>query len=145
VLNNQVVRQEIMKINHDDPHGSHFGAVRTMELICCKYFWLSIAANIKKYIHTYNVCQRAKVPRYQPYGELQLLPVPDRPWKSVSMNMITGLPLSADSDSKVYNAVLMVVDRFTKMVKYFSTQKTLDAARLADLFYKRIIYSFGTP
>jgi hypothetical protein len=60
------------------------------------------------------------------------------------MDMITELLLSTDGDLKIYNAVLVVVDYFTKMAKYFPTQKTLNAARLADLFYKRIICSFGT-
>ena len=45
--NDQAVRQEIMKINHDDPHGGHFGTARTTELIRRKYFWPSIAMNIR--------------------------------------------------------------------------------------------------
>jgi hypothetical protein len=61
------------------------------------------------------------VPRHRPYGELQSLLVPDRPWKSVSMDIITGLPPSADGDSKMYDAVLVVVDCFTKIAKYFLT------------------------
>ena len=61
------------------------------------------------------------------------------------MDMITGLPPSADSDSKAYDAILVVVDRFTKMAKYIPTQKTLDAAALANLFHKRIICLYGTP
>jgi hypothetical protein len=145
VPNDQAVRQEIMKINHDDPHGGHFGAVRTTELIRRKYFWPTIATNIKDYVRGCDVCQRTKAPRHRPYGELQSLPIPERPWKSVSMDMITGLPPSADGATKVYDAILVVVDRFTKMAKYLPTQKTLDAAGLANLFYKRIICSFGTP
>ena len=33
VPNDPAVRQEIMKMNHDDPYGGHFGVARTMELI----------------------------------------------------------------------------------------------------------------
>src|SRR5579862_7939740 len=134
-----------MKINHDDLHGGHFGLAKTSELIRCKYYWPAIGTDIKKHVRTCEVCQRAKVPRHRPYGELQSLPIPDRPWKSVSMDMITGLPPSVDGNSKAHDAILVVVDRFTKMAKYFPTQKTLDAAGLANLFYKRIICSFGTP
>jgi hypothetical protein len=36
--NDLVVRQEIMKINHDDPYGGHFSLVRMAELICRKYY-----------------------------------------------------------------------------------------------------------
>ena len=58
------------------------------------------------------------------------------------MDMIIGLPLSADGDAKAYNAILVVIDYFTKIAKYFPVQKTLDAAKLANFFYKRIVYLF---
>jgi hypothetical protein len=61
------------------------------------------------------------------------------------MDMITGLPLSVDGDSKAFDAVLVIVDRFTKMAKYFPIRKTLDAAELADLFHKKIVCVYGTP
>ena len=59
--------------------------------------------------------------------------------------MIMGLPLSADGDTKAYDTILVVVDCFTKIAKYFPVQKTLDVAELANLFHKRIVYLFGTP
>ena len=74
-----------------------------------------------------------------------MLSVPSRPWESVSIDMIMSLPLSANGDSKAYDAMLVVVDHFTKMAKYFPVQKTLVAAKLADLFHKRIVCSFGMP
>ena len=61
------------------------------------------------------------------------------------MDLITGLPLSIDSESKAFDAILVIVDRFTKMAKYFPTRKTLDAAELADLFHKKIVCIFGMP
>ena len=79
VPNDQAIRQEIMRTNHDDPHGGHFGAARTTELIRRKYFWPAIAADIKKYVRECDVCQRTKAPRHRPYGELQSLPIPERP------------------------------------------------------------------
>ena len=143
--NDKAVRQEIMKINHDDPYGGHFSAARTTELIHRKYFWPAIATDIQGYVRGCDVCQRTKASQYRPYRELQSLPVPSWPWESVSMNMITGLPPSTNGDSNAYNAVLVVVDCFTKMAKYFPVQKTLLAAELADLFHKRIVCSFGMP
>ena len=59
--------------------------------------------------------------------------------------MIIGLSLSANGNAKVYDAVLVVVDCFTKIAKYFPVQKTLNTVKLTDLFYKRIVYSFKIP
>ena len=107
--NDLAVGQEFMKMNHDDPYRGHFEVVRTMELIHRKYYWPSVGQDIKKYVSTCDVCQRTKAPRHKPYGELQPLPVPTHPWMSMSMDMIVGLPLSADVDSKAHDAILVIV------------------------------------
>ena len=49
--------------------------------------------------------------------------------------MIVKLLLSINIDSKAYNAILMVVDHFTKIVKYFPVRTTITAVDLAKLFY----------
>src|SRR5438045_8881724 len=64
---------------------------------------------------------------------------------SMSMDMIVGLPLSTDGDSKAYDAILVTIDRFTKMAKYFPIRETINAHELADLFHRQIVCSFGTP
>ena len=56
--------------------------------------------------------------------------------------MITKLLLSTNSNVKVYNTILVVVNYFTKIAKYFPVQKTLIVAKFANLFYKRIVYLF---
>ena len=61
------------------------------------------------------------------------------------MDMIIELPLSADADSKAYNAILVVVDCFMKMAKYFPVRITITTADLAKLFYQHIVCSFRTP
>ena len=61
------------------------------------------------------------------------------------MDMIVELPPSADADSKAYNAILVVVDHFTKMAKYFPIRTTITTMDLAKLFYQHIVYSFGIP
>ena len=47
------------------------------------------------------------------------------------MDMITGLPSSADADSKAYDAILVIVDRFIKIAKYFLVRKTIGAVEMA--------------
>ena len=96
-------------------------------------------------MRTCKVCQKMKTPRHHPYGELQSLPIPKQPWESVSMDMIMGLPPSADTDSKAYDTILVIVNRFTKMAQYFLVWKTIGAVDMAQLFHDRIVCTFGTP
>ena len=79
VPNDPAIRQEIMKINHDDPYGGYFGVERTTEVIRRKYYWPSIARDIKNYVRSCDVCQRAMSPKHKPYGELLPLPIPAGP------------------------------------------------------------------
>lgn len=48
-------------------------------------------------------------------------------------------------DSKTYDSILVVVDRFTKLVYYFPTRKSVDAAALTDLLYRKLFILTGSP
>lgn len=60
------------------------------------------------------------------------------------MDFITGLPPSKFNDS-VFDSVLVIVDRFTKMARYVHTTKGVDAEGLADLFMEHVVKDFGVP
>ena len=100
--------------------------------------------DVKAYIASCNVCQRVKVPRHRPYGELQVLPQLEGPWQQVTMDFITGLPPSKRRGC-IYEAILVIVDRYTKMARYITTTKTVTAVELAELFYEEVICRFGVP
>ena len=138
------LRQEIIAKCHDDPLAGHFGAEKTLELLQRKYHWRDVAAQVRSYVQTCDICQRTKVVRHRPYGELQSLPLPNGPWQELTMDFITGLPPSKRSGG-VYDAILVVMDRYTKMVRYLATTKTIAAAELADLFFDEIVCRFGMP
>ena len=54
------------------------------------------------------------IPRHKLYGKLEPLPVPERPWQEVSLDFITQLS-SLHIRQAEYNAILVIVDRYTKM------------------------------
>ena len=138
------VREELIRKHHDDPLSGHFGAQKTLDLIQRKYFWPACAEQVKAYVQTCNVCQRIKVLRHKSYEELSSLPVSEVPWKEISMDFITGLPPSKRG-GVVYDAILVVVDRCTKMAKYLPVTTKIDAAELAELFFEEIVLRFGMP
>lgn len=95
---------------------------------------------IYKYVDSCVVCQQAKVRRSKPVGLLQPLPVPSRPWKDISMDFISGFPTSNEFD-----AILVVVDRFSKMVHLIPCVKSLNAEGLCDLAVNNIVRYHGLP
>ena len=144
VPNEASVRQELLKRHHDDPLAGHFGVAKTTELMSRKYFWESMKADIKEYVDTCDVCQRVKVKRHRPYGELGALPIPKGPWKEITMDFITDLPPSKHKHC-VYDAILVVVDRYTKMAVYLPTTKKINAVELEELLMQEVFLKFGAP
>jgi transposase InsO family protein len=138
------LRREILRRYHDDPMAGHFGREKTLELIRRNYSWPKMNSAVDEYIDGCDVCQRVRARRHKPYGKLSSLPMPDGPWQELTWDFITDLPPSKLGAS-VYDAVLVVVDRFTKMVMYIPTTKTITAPELADIFFKKIVARFGRP
>jgi len=50
------------------------------------------------------------------------------------MDFITGLPLTKIRTGEVANAILVIVNRYTKFLGYFTIIITITAVKLADLF-----------
>ena len=135
----------ILRVNHDDPwQGGHFGLNRTLELIRRFYWWPQMQKDVREYCVTCDICQRMKVPRHKPYGLLQSLPRPERPWQDIALDFITGLPPSKRR-GVTYDEILVVVDRFSKMVKYLPTKTTIDSPELAELLIDACFSQYGTP
>lgn len=85
-----------------------------------------------------QVCQQAKHERTVPGGLLQPLPVPDRPWKDITMDFIDGLP-----KSEGFEVILVVVDRFTKYAHFLPLKHPYTAQSVAAVFIDTIVRLHG--
>jgi len=63
---------------------------------------------------------------------------PDRPWKSISIAFITDLPKSEGDD-----AILVVIDRLTKMAHFLPCSKEMNAEQFSELFMREIFRLHG--
>ena len=62
---------------------------------------------MERYVRSCDACQRNKVVRHAPFGLLSPLPIPTRPWLSVSLDWITDLP-----PNHYHDAVLVLASAF---------------------------------
>jgi hypothetical protein len=60
---------------------------------------------------TCDVCQKTKPDRRKKVGLLRSLPIPARPYHTVTMDLITGLPMSEG-----FEAIIVFTDKLTKHV-----------------------------
>lgn len=145
IPDDSATRMQILRANHDDPwQGGHFGRTRTTEVIQRSYWWPNITKDIRHYVKTCDVCQRMKTPRHKPYGRLLPLPQPERPWSDIAMDFITGLP-PAVRRGKAYDAILVVVDRYSKMARYIACTTEIDASEMGNRLIEDVFSKLGFP
>ena len=138
------LRQRIMSLYHDDPLAGHFGPTRTETLLKRKFHWPNMHADIIDFVHKCPVCQREAIHRHKPYGKLESLPIPQKPWSQITMDFITGLP-EVIYNGRFVDSIFVVVDRYTKMCRFFPVSTSINAADLAELFHNEIELKYGPP
>ncbi|MBW0487615.1 hypothetical protein O181_027330 [Austropuccinia psidii MF-1] len=95
---------------------------------------------IKDYVSSCQQCSRNKNIHNKKFGFLKPLPIPNGPWIRLSMDFITQLPLSNSFDS-----ILVIVERFSKMVVFIQTISSITSLDLAYLIIKNIFSKNGLP
>ncbi len=95
---------------------------------------------MKEYVRTCERCQQTKTFPAKPFGTLQPNAVPTDPWEDISADLIMGLP-----ESRGYTAILVVVDRLTKMIHLSPTDNSLNSTGLARLYLNNVWKLHGTP
>src|SRR5882724_4202985 len=140
VPDNQDVRLDILHSHHDHRLAGHPGITKTIKNICRQFYWPWMVAFITNYIHSCSVCSRSNSLHHKPFGPHRFLPIGKRPWDSISMDFIKGLPLSDGQDT-----ILVVVCRLTKMALFIPTFLDIDAEDLACIFLSQVFAKHGTP
>ena len=103
-----------------------------------------MAKDIQEYIKSCATYRQVKLMRHLLYRELQSLPFPIGPRQDWTMDFITRLPLSLWRGSK-FDAILVVVDRFTKYSIYLPAWANWDANTLADILVEAVFTKYGIP
>jgi hypothetical protein len=77
---------------------------------------------------------------------MQLIELLEKPWTNISIDFVTGLPLSRDpAIGLAYDAILVIVDRFTKYTLFIPFRKNYTAIQLAHILKDRLIRNHGIP
>ncbi|KAK2977850.1 hypothetical protein RJ640_017050 [Escallonia rubra] len=134
------LRRTLIRECHDTLWAGHAGGERTLSLLQQGYYWPQMGDEVQEYVKTCLTCQEDKVERKKKAGLLQPLSVPKRPWQSVSLDFITGLPKVED-----LGTILVVVDRFSKYASFIATPKYCSAEDTSQLFFKYVVKYWGMP
>ena len=130
----------ILQYNHDHILAGYFGQNKTLELVHRGYFWLSLHADVQQFCKSCVTCMQSKPQCYKPYRSLKQLPIPERPWNSISMDFIEKLLSSSRFDT-----ILVIVDLLTKQAIFIPAHDTIMSVDLACLFVLHVFSKHSVP
>ncbi|MCO5547381.1 hypothetical protein L7F22_000830 [Adiantum nelumboides] len=139
VPHNGALRKILIQEHHEVPFAVHPGIHKTYRLLSATYFWSQMQQDVIKYVKACYSCQIMKASRQLSQRLLQPLSVPKERWESISMNFITTLPHTTKGNAQI----LVIVDRFSKMVHFIPCKKAAFAPDIASLFMQHIFRIHG--
>ena len=113
---------------------------RTLALVQQRFWWPSMAADVRTFIAACPECARNKSTHRPPAGLLQPLPIPPCPWWHNAVDFVIGLPPSDGN-----NTILTIVDRFSKAVHFVPLPKLPSTLETANLLITHVFRLHGIP
>ena len=135
------LKTKLLRLHHDNFLASHFKIKKIRILMQKKFYWFKMTKDIKEYVKDCDMCQQIKTSRHRLYDEFSSLSVSTRSWTKISMNFITKL-FSNRYDDDIYNAILIIIDRFSKMTHYIFAKSTWSIENLIDVLFDKILLIF---
>lgn len=118
----------------------HFGVLRTSKLVAQDYYWGGIIQTVKEYIGSECIPCRMQKVRFHEAPEMLSVPIKDKSFSCVGIDLVGPLPVSSSGNKFIINAV----DYLTKWPESKAVpDKT--AATILDFFMEHIVARHGCP
>ncbi|SJL00843.1 uncharacterized protein ARMOST_04157 [Armillaria ostoyae] len=140
VPRHNALRGEIIAQSHDHITAGHPGVAKTKELILREYWWPKMKKDVETYVAGCETCQRTKSNTQAKSAPLHPNAIPTEPWTHISVDMVTGLP-----DSNGHDALLVVVDQFSKAIVLVPCNVELSTEGWARILRDHIYARHGMP
>jgi hypothetical protein len=106
-------RLSLMQKMHDQFASDHSKMNKTIKLLRRNHRWSEMIRDVKQYIRNCHISRRFKTARDKYNELLNSLSMFDRSWTNITLDFVTKL-----FDSRDYNAILMIVNKLSKMHHY---------------------------
>ena len=94
-----------------------------------------------EYVSKCLMCQQVKAKHQVPTGLLNPLPIPQWKWDNITMDFVSGFPLTQQKHGSVW----VIVDNLTKLAQFIPVKMDYSMDRLAELYVEEIIRLHGVP
>jgi hypothetical protein len=141
-------KSQVHRILHQchDQQG-HMGYQKTWRKIRTLYYFPRMKDVVKSYVLRCPKCWHNRPIRREPYGKMQIMAAPGRPWEIVAMDWLSGLPPSTEPVTDVtFTSIFVIVDKLTKyayLIPYKS--KGAGAEDMAYWLLRYVVANHGMP
>ena len=134
------LREKVMFVAHESLLSAHQGIRRTFNQIVTSFYWPAIQGDVKRYVLSCDVCQRAIGKQGASKAPLGHLPLIDVPFKMICVDIAGPIEPRSCRGSKYILTIVDMATRFPEAIplKGISTEEVAD--KLFE-FYCRM----GTP
>ncbi|SJL18732.1 uncharacterized protein ARMOST_22332 [Armillaria ostoyae] len=140
VPRDSTTRGEIISRCHDHITAGHPGIEKTKELVLRDYWWPKLKRDVEAYVRGCETCARTKASTQARRAPLHPNEIPSEPWTHISVDMITGLV-----PCKGLDAILVIVDRFSKAIIPIACKTTLSSEGWAKILRDEVYAKYGMP
>jgi hypothetical protein len=126
---------------HDALVSGHLGFNKAYERQREGVNWPEMYSELKAYVRSCDSCQRNNTSNQKPIALLKPLEITTMRFEQVSMDFITTLPETRAN----HDAVMVIVDKLTKLVMFIPTRTDMDTVTTARLLFNHFYRWFGLP
>ena len=136
----------MIQAHHDGADIGHPGIARTMEKMQRGFYFPGMYRKTRKYILACDSCNRNKFTRHKPTGKLiNEDAYAKEPWKSITADFVEMPSVNHYLTKNILNALLVVVDVFSKFTVLIPTRKEATTEEIYHLLWERVFAVFGIP
>jgi len=123
---------------------AHLGPRKTLTYLKEYVWWETMSPDVQAFCNSCITCQKSKPPTQKPYGLLNPLSVPSKPWDAIGVDFMGPLPESKDRNGK-YDSITVIIDLLTAMVHIVPSRTDYTAKDIAELMFHEVYRLHGLP
>lgn len=134
------LEKDAFQLAHDEL--GHAGYARTHEKLTSNIYIFNMATKLHEYLRHCPHCQLHQTPRHAPYGSLQPIFSPNRPFHTMTIDFILALPKTAAGE----DCCMSVTDKFSKAITLIAGSIKWSGPQWAYRLLRRLLLlNWGLP
>ena len=138
---NAIVK-DVLRAAHDMQ--AHPGVQSTFSGMRDHFYMPRMSAQVRSYVLACPECACKRMAHHKPYGFLQPIEAPVKPFDMITIDFIVKLPASV-FQGETYDAILTATDKVSRAVIFAPGKETWDAREWSDVLLREVVRRWGIP